>query len=601
MPAALIQCGGGHAPQSSGESVNGSGASNSSGAINSTVTLSSITVTPTSPSIILSSGTAQTQQFTATGNYSDGSTKNLTASVTWSSSAPSIATITSGGNATVLAFGTTTISAALGTISGSTALTIVSTTSLKSIQVTPTSQSILLGASGQFLAQGTNVDGSTQNLTASVTWASSAVTVATISNTPGSNGKITSVAAGETTITATLGSLTGSAILTVTSPTLNPLAYTTPVVAVLPASIALDASGNIWVTNFGVNSVIMLPTALTSSGGVVPSPIPSPTTYSINGSSPFGIAIDYVGNIWTANYSSGDLAMIDLNQPAYDATVCPTAPINSSGGLFFYRFGSGSLSGPHGIAIDSSRNVWVTNYSSNTVSMLIPNYTFCQSSAQHPATVTIPQANIVSYTVGNNPYGIAIDSSGNVWVTNYTDGTVSEISTSCSSSGNVCPPLKVGANPQGIAIDPLGNVWVVNSGDNTISEISKNCSSSGNVYAVCPAFSPVDKNGNKVLNGPHSIAIETSGNVWVTNYGSTIVPGNTIAELCGSNTANCPLASSTGSLISTYTVGKNPEGVSIDFWGNVWVTNYYDNTLTVWSGVTTGPHFNPYAGPIWPE
>src|SRR5208337_263875 len=149
-------------------------------------------------------GTTQTQQFTATGNYSDGSTKDLTASVTWSSSATSIATITSGGNATVLAYGTTNISATFVGITGSTALTVVSTASLKSIQVTPLTPSILLGASQQFIAQGTNLDGSIQNLTASVNWASSSNAVATISNTPGSNGKATSIAAGQTTITATL-------------------------------------------------------------------------------------------------------------------------------------------------------------------------------------------------------------------------------------------------------------------------------------------------------------------------------------------------------------------------------------------------------------
>src|SRR5208337_5252670 len=130
MSAALIQCGGGH-----GSHSNGTAANNSAAANNAAVTLSSITVTPANPSIILATGTTQTQQFTATGIYSDGSTKDLTASVIWSSSATSIATITSGGNATVLAYGTTIISATFVGITGSTALTVVSTASLKSIQV----------------------------------------------------------------------------------------------------------------------------------------------------------------------------------------------------------------------------------------------------------------------------------------------------------------------------------------------------------------------------------------------------------------------------------------------------------------------------------
>jgi streptogramin lyase len=282
-----------------------------------------------------------------------------------------------------------------------------------------------------------------------------------------------------------------------------------------------------------------------------------------------------VGDIWTANYNTGDVEMMDLNQPAYDATACPTAPVNSSGGLFFYKFAGGSLTGPHGIAIDSSRNVWVTNNGGNTITKLIPNYTFCQTSAQHPATVSVPPGNIISYAVGNNPYGIAIDASGNVWVTNFGDNTVTKL----SSSGSLLGTFAVGAQPRGIAIDPSGNVWVANSGSNTVTELS----SSGSLLGTFT-----------VGNGPHSIAIETSGNVWVTNFGSVTTQGNTVTELVFNGSTK---------LQNTipFTVGKNPEGVAIDFWGNVWVTNYYDNTLTVWQGATTGPHFSPYAGPIWPQ
>src|SRR5271166_2244335 len=90
------------------------------GATGLTVTapvLVSIAVTPVNPSI--AAGTQQ--QFTATGTYSDGSKQNLTASATWTSSATSVATISSSaGLATALAVGSTTIQAASGSINGST-------------------------------------------------------------------------------------------------------------------------------------------------------------------------------------------------------------------------------------------------------------------------------------------------------------------------------------------------------------------------------------------------------------------------------------------------------------------------------------------------
>ena len=95
-------------------------------------TLTSIAVTPANPSII----TGASQQFTATGTYSDGSTQNITSQATWISSNTLAATINAGGLAAALSVGTTTISAALAGVTNSTALTVlyaplaVTTTSL---------------------------------------------------------------------------------------------------------------------------------------------------------------------------------------------------------------------------------------------------------------------------------------------------------------------------------------------------------------------------------------------------------------------------------------------------------------------------------------
>jgi len=81
----------------------------------------SISVTPANPSIAKDT----TQQFTARGTYSNGATIDITASVTWTSGTISVATILStGGLATGVAAGVSTIRAALGTISGSTTLTV---------------------------------------------------------------------------------------------------------------------------------------------------------------------------------------------------------------------------------------------------------------------------------------------------------------------------------------------------------------------------------------------------------------------------------------------------------------------------------------------
>ncbi len=92
-------------------------------------TLVSIAVTPSNPSI----GAGTTQQFVATGAYTDGSTQVLTNSATWSSSSTGVATISnasgSKGLASGVAAGSASITATSGGVSGTTGLTVVAGTS----------------------------------------------------------------------------------------------------------------------------------------------------------------------------------------------------------------------------------------------------------------------------------------------------------------------------------------------------------------------------------------------------------------------------------------------------------------------------------------
>jgi hypothetical protein len=186
-------------------------------------TLSSITITPPGPTI--NQGT--TEQFKAAGTYSDGSTQDVTATVTWNSSTTAVATISNApgsyGLATAVGVGQTSIGATLSGISASTMLKVSATPA--SISVTPLNQSITQGATLQFKATGTYPDSSTQDVTTTVTWSSSSTTVATISNSSGSNGLATSVGPGSTTIQASLSGVNGSTTLTV-SPSLVSISVT---------------------------------------------------------------------------------------------------------------------------------------------------------------------------------------------------------------------------------------------------------------------------------------------------------------------------------------------------------------------------------------
>jgi uncharacterized protein YjdB len=177
-------------------------------------TVVSLAVTPRNPSVQPS----KTQQFTATGTLGNGNTKDLTAQVTWTSSATGVATINSSGLATAVTIGSATITATStggssgSKVTGTTTMTVTNQV-LTSIAVTPANTSLRAGQTQQFVATGTFSDNTTRDITNSVTWASTNTAVATVSNT----GLVTAISAGNANISATSGTITNSTGLTVTA------------------------------------------------------------------------------------------------------------------------------------------------------------------------------------------------------------------------------------------------------------------------------------------------------------------------------------------------------------------------------------------------
>jgi len=162
-----------------------------------------------------------TEQFIATGTYSDGTTKDVTTIVSWASSAPSVALMTGRGITKGVAAGVVTIKASTGAICGSATLTVTAVV-LTSISITPSNASITAGHTQPFTATGLYNNGTTQNLSSKAAWASSAMSVAIVST----GGVASAAMQGTATVTATQGTIIGAAELTVTPPLLVSMAVT---------------------------------------------------------------------------------------------------------------------------------------------------------------------------------------------------------------------------------------------------------------------------------------------------------------------------------------------------------------------------------------
>ena len=208
--------------------------------------LKSISILPAAGSTVLTA-VGQTVKFTAFGSSQMGSgqstTSNLTNSVTWSVSKPSVATINSAGLATAVGPGYTQVTAVSDGVVATSDLTVAlagsSSTggSNPTIAVTPSSATeTFTGETTQFIATGNLTGtGSAQNLTTQVQWISSNVQVATIN----ASGLATAVGGGTTTIIAQSGGINATATLTVATN----VAASTPTLALIPSAGATATFG----------------------------------------------------------------------------------------------------------------------------------------------------------------------------------------------------------------------------------------------------------------------------------------------------------------------------------------------------------------------
>lgn len=168
--------------------------------------LASITVSPSVATI--APGT--TQKFTATGTLQDSATQDITQSALWQSDA---GFPVSNGLAAPTATGTSDITATFSGITGTAMLTAADVTS---IDITPLNARAVRGTTRQFTATATLTNLAEQNITSFATWNSFSPQIAIIN----SNGLAAAISAGSAVLTASLGSASGQAAITVTEPEL---------------------------------------------------------------------------------------------------------------------------------------------------------------------------------------------------------------------------------------------------------------------------------------------------------------------------------------------------------------------------------------------
>ena len=253
---------------------------------------------------------------------------------------------------------------------------------------------------------------------------------------------------------------------------------------------AVDANDNFWATDeetdSSINSGYGAITVLNPQGAVVTgSPYANGGIYY-----PYAVAVDSTNVSWIVDYGNSHVTLLSN----------AGAPLSGSSGYSGDTNGTVTLDFPLAIAVDAHRNGWLANFSSDAVTKISADGT-----------------SATAYVCCDAPDGLAIDGSGNVWVANYFGDSVSLLS---ASGAVLSTGFKGGGivHPQGIAIDGSGNVWVASYRGPALSELAGTGSSSapGTVLSPAAGWAP-----DAALLEAYGLAIDASGNVWVTSFGSS--------------------------------------------------------------------------------
>ena len=378
-------------------------------------TVATVTVSPSSASLT----EGQTQQLTATPKEASGSA--LTGrTVTWVSSAPSVATVSSTGLVTAVAAGSATISA---TVEGQTGTATISATmaTVATVTVSPSSANLTEGQTQQLAATPKDAGGNVLS-GRTVTWVSSAPSVATVSSV----GLVTAVAAGSATVSATSAGRTGTAAITVTvamvaAVTVSPSSANLAVGQTHQlTATARDASGNA-LTGRAVSWTSSAPSVATVSGaGLVTAVAAGGATISATSEGQTGTAAITV-TVATVPVSSVTVSPSSANLTVGQTQQLTATPKDASGNALAGRAVTWVSSAPSVATVSSTGLVTAVAAGGSTISATSEGQTgtttiaVTMTAAAAPvATVTISPSN-VTLTVGEPVQLTATlrDSSGN--------------------------------------------------------------------------------------------------------------------------------------------------------------------------------------------
>jgi sugar lactone lactonase YvrE len=286
---------------------------------------------------------------------------------------------------------------------------------------------------------------------------------------------------------------------------------------------------------------------------------------------PHGIATDSSGNVYVSDLSNH--AIRKISPAGIVSTLAGSGSAGQGNGLGV----AASFNQPVGLALDSNSNVYVADTQNHLIRKITPSgmvSTFAGSGTHGSANGFGSAASFYF------PCGIAVDSNGNVYVADEFNHAIRKIApdglvSTVAGSGAIGRADGQGAaasfnNPTGIAVDAAGYLYVADRDNHLIRKINP----AGLVSTLAGSGVAGSINGIGAaasFNYPPRLTVDPAGNILVADAGNHLIrkvtPSGVVTTLAGTGGLGQVNGAAT---IATF---RNPRGIAVDPFGNVYVSD----------------------------
>jgi hypothetical protein len=304
-------------------------------------------------------------------------------------------------------------------------------------------------------------------------------------------------------------------------------------------------------------------------------------------SSPFGVAVDAAGNLYIADFYNNRVRKVSTSGTITTVAGNGTTGFSGDGGPAT----NASLYNPAGVAVDAAGNLYIADTSNERVRKVSTSGTITTVAGDGTQGFSGDGGPATNASL-NQPYGVAVDAAGNLYIADTSNGRVRKVSTSGTITtiagngtsrflGDGGPATDAGLTyPQGVAVDAAGNVYIADPFDNLVRKVS----TSGTITTVAgdgtQGFS--DDGGpatNASLNLPTGVAVDAAGNLYFpdpySNRVRKVSTSGTITTVAGNGTFGF---SGDGGPATNASL-RYPYAVAVNAAGNLYIADQGNNRV----------------------